>query len=97
MLVITDGYGTSIHALRDRAQIQPGETLLVLGAAGGVGVTAIELGKLWGAHVIAAASSDEKLELCTKLGADQVPIYTLYRESIFVRIHPSICPWFLVY
>ena len=84
------------HA-QGRAQIQPGDTLLVLGAAGGVGVTAIEFGKLWGAHVIAAASSDEKLELCTKLGADQVFIYTLLGNLYVVRIHPSIYPWFLVY
>ena len=55
--------------------MQAGETLLVLGAAGGVGVTAIELGKLMGAKVIAAASSDEKLELCKQLGADEVINY----------------------
>ncbi|GAB3285780.1 NADPH:quinone oxidoreductase family protein [Parahaliea aestuarii] len=69
-------YFTSYHALVQRANIQPGETLLVLGAAGGVGVTAIELGKLLGAKVIAAASSDEKLELCKKLGADEVINYS---------------------
>tara|TARA_R110002110_G_scaffold415745_1_gene654741 strand:+ start:51951 stop:52928 length:978 start_codon:yes stop_codon:yes gene_type:complete len=69
-------YFTSYHALKQRANIQPGETLLVLGAAGGVGTTAIELGKLFGAKVIAAASTDEKLELCKKLGADEVINYS---------------------
>jgi len=63
-------YGTSHHALKQRARLQPGETLLVLGAAGGVGLTAVELGKLMGATVIAAASTDEKLALCTEYGAD---------------------------
>jgi NADPH2:quinone reductase len=63
-------YGTSYHALKDRAQLQPGETLLVLGAAGGVGLAAVELGKLMGARVIAAASSEEKLALCRTKGAD---------------------------
>jgi NADPH2:quinone reductase len=69
-------YFTSYYALKQRANIRPGETLLVLGAAGGVGTTAIELGKLMGAKVIAAASSDEKLELCKKLGADEVINYS---------------------
>ncbi|RLA57439.1 MAG: NADPH:quinone oxidoreductase family protein [Gammaproteobacteria bacterium] len=68
-------YFTSYYALKQRANIQPGETLLVLGAAGGVGTTAIELGKLMGARVIAAASSAEKLELCKQLGADEVINY----------------------
>ena len=63
-------YGTSYHALKDRANLQPGETLLVLGAAGGVGLAAVELGKLMGAKVIAAASSAEKLVLCQEKGAD---------------------------
>ncbi|TFV95843.1 NADPH:quinone oxidoreductase family protein [Algoriphagus kandeliae] len=63
-------YGTSYHALMDRANLQPGETLLVLGAAGGVGLAAVELGKLMGAKVIAAASSSEKLELCLEKGAE---------------------------
>ena len=62
-------YGTSHHALK------PGETLLVLGAAGGVGLTAVELGKVMGAKVIAAASSDEKLALCREMGADEVINY----------------------
>ena len=69
------GYGTSFHALNDRAKLQKGETLLVLGASGGVGLAAVELGKLMGAHVIAAASSDEKLELCRHYGADETINY----------------------
>lgn len=69
-------YFTSYYALKQRANLQAGETLLVLGAAGGVGTTAVELGKLMGAKVIAAASSDEKLELCKKLGADEVINYS---------------------
>ena len=69
-------YFTSYHALKQRANIQPGETLLVLGAAGGVGTTAIELGKMMGAKVIAAASSDEKLALCKQLGADELINYS---------------------
>ena len=68
-------YGTSIHALKDRAQIQPGETLLVLGAAGGVGLSAIEIGKILGARVIAAASSQEKLDVCREHGADDLINY----------------------
>ncbi|MGH9057741.1 MAG: NADPH:quinone oxidoreductase family protein, partial [Acidimicrobiales bacterium] len=69
-------YGTSHHALRDRAALQPGETLLVLGAAGGVGLSAVELGRLMGARVIAAASSDHRLALCLQRGADDVINYT---------------------
>jgi NADPH2:quinone reductase len=69
------GYGTSFHALKDRAKLQKRETLLVLGASGGVGLAAVELGKLMGAHVIAAASSDEKLELCRQNGADETINY----------------------
>lgn len=68
-------YGTSYHALKDRARLQPGEKLLVLGAAGGVGLAAVELGKAMGATVIAAASSDEKLEVCREHGADAVLNY----------------------
>jgi NADPH:quinone reductase len=64
-------YGTSHHALKDRAQLAPKETLLVLGAAGGVGLAAIEIGKAMGARVIAAASSDEKLQVCREHGADE--------------------------
>ncbi len=69
-------YFTSYYALKQRANLQPGETMLVLGAAGGVGTTAIELGKLMGAKVIAAASSEEKLALCKQLGADEVINYS---------------------
>src|SRR5262245_17278492 len=72
-LVLT--YGTSIHALKDRARIKPGETMLVLGAAGGVGRSAVELGKAFGAHVIAAASSQEKVDLAKKHGADAGVVY----------------------
>jgi NADPH2:quinone reductase len=68
-------YFTSYHALRQRAQLQPGETLLVLGAGGGVGTTAVELGKLMGARVIAAASTPEKLEVARSLGADHLINY----------------------
>ena len=68
-------YGTSYHALKDRAQLQPGETLLVLGAGGGVGLTAVELGKRMGARVIAAASSADKLALARSQGADEVINY----------------------
>lgn len=77
-------YFTSYHALVQRAAIQPGETLLVLGAAGGVGSTAVELGKALGAKVIAAASSDEKLELCKQLGADEVINYAT--EDLKARV-----------
>ena len=69
-------YGTSHHALKDRAAIQPGETLLILGAAGGVGVAAIELGKAAGAKVIAAVSSKEKAQFCQYFGADETLIYS---------------------
>jgi NADPH2:quinone reductase len=69
-------YGTSYHALKDRAQLKPGETLLVLGAAGGVGLAAVEIGKVMGAHVIAAASNDEKLEVSKQHGADELINYT---------------------
>ena len=69
-------YGTSHHALKERAQLRAGETLLVLGAAGGVGLTAVELGKVMGARVIACASSDEKLALCKAYGADELINYS---------------------
>ena len=68
-------YGTSYHALKDRAEIKAGETLLVLGAAGGVGLAAIQLGKAMGARVIAAASSDVKLKVCRDNGADELINY----------------------
>lgn len=70
-------YGTAYHALKDRAQLEAGETLLVLGAAGGVGLAAVELGKLMGARVIAAASSAEKLEACKEKGATFVINYSM--------------------
>ena len=68
-------YGTSYHALKDRARIQAGETLLVLGASGGVGIAAVQLGKAMGARVIAAASSDAKLAVCRQNGADELVNY----------------------
>lgn len=68
-------YGTSYHALKDRAAIRQGETLLILGAAGGVGSAAIELGKAMGARVIAAVSSPDKAEFCRKIGADETFVY----------------------
>jgi NADPH2:quinone reductase len=64
-------FGTAYHALKDRAAIKPGETLLVLGASGGVGLAAVALGKVMGARVIAAASTTEKLEICKKYGAGE--------------------------
>ena len=69
-------YGTSYHALKDRANLQKGETILILGASGGVGLTALELAKLMGAKVIAAVSTKEKLELCEQFGADEVINYS---------------------
>lgn len=77
-------YGTSYHALKDRAELKAGETLLVLGAAGGVGLAAVNLGKIMGAKVIAAASSDEKLALCKEYGADGLINYSKedLRESL---------------
>lgn len=69
-------YGTSLYALKDRANLQPGEKMLVLGAAGGVGLSAIEIGKAMGAYVVAAASSDEKLAVCQEYGADAVINYS---------------------
>ncbi|GAB3329867.1 NADPH:quinone oxidoreductase family protein [Larkinella ripae] len=77
-------YGTSYHALKDRGNLQAGETLLVLGAAGGVGLAAVELGRLMGATVIAAASTDEKLELCRQTGARHTINYSL--EDLRERI-----------
>ncbi len=68
-------YGTSYYALKDRAKLQPGETLLVLGAAGGVGAAAVELGKAMGARVVAAASTNDKVEFALELGADNGLIY----------------------
>lgn len=69
-------YATSYHALVDRAQLKAGETVLVLGAAGGVGTSAIQIAKACGARVIAAASTDEKCALCASIGADATINYT---------------------
>ncbi len=69
-------YGTSYHGLKQRAELKAGETVLVLGAAGGVGLATVELAKAMGATVIAAASTDEKLAVCTTAGADHVINYT---------------------
>jgi len=81
---VTLTYGTSHHAVVDRAALQPGETMLVLGAAGGVGLAAIEIGKALGARVIAAASSEEKLAVCREHGADVTIDYSTQdlREAI---------------
>ena len=81
-------YATSHHALIDRAQLKAGETVLVLGAAGGVGTAAIQIAKAAGARVIAAASTDEKCELCRSIGADATinytrhPVPNAFREAI---------------
>ena len=78
-LVVASGmlitYGTSYHALKDRAALKLGETLLVLGAAGGVGLAAVELGKAYGAKVVAAVSSEEKAAVAREHGADEVVVY----------------------
>jgi len=68
-------YGTSHHALKDRAKLQAGETLLVLGAAGGVGLAAVELGKAAGGRVVAAVSSEEKAAMARAHGADETVVY----------------------
>ena len=68
-------YGTSLHGLQTCARLQPNETVLVLGAAGGVGIAAIEIAKAMGARVIAAASTQEKLDLCKRVGADELINY----------------------
>ena len=72
-LILT--YATSIHALLDRGRLEAGQTLLVLGAAGGVGLAAVELGKAYGARVVAAVSSEEKAEAARNAGADEVLVY----------------------
>jgi NADPH2:quinone reductase len=77
-------YGTSDHALADRAALKAGETLLVLGAAGGVGLAAIEIGKALGARVVACASSEEKLAVCREHGADETINYE--REELRERV-----------
>ena len=77
-------FGTSYHALKDRAQLKEGETVLVLGASGGVGLAAVQLAKVMGAKVIAAASTEAKLAVCSQYGADAVVNYTddNWREQI---------------
>jgi NADPH2:quinone reductase len=77
-------YGTTLYALTDRAALKQGETLLVLGAAGGVGTAAIQLGKLLGARVIAAASTDDKVAFCREQGADEGICYA--REDLKERV-----------
>lgn len=77
-------FGTAMHALIDRAHLAPGDTLLVLGASGGVGLAAVMIGKALGARVIAAASTDDKLALCRAHGADDVINYTT--ESLRDRL-----------
>jgi NADPH2:quinone reductase len=77
-------YGTSDHALRDRGGLRAGETLLVLGAAGGVGLAAVEIGKALGARVIACASSEDKLRVCREHGADAAIDYA--RQDLRERI-----------
>jgi NADPH2:quinone reductase len=72
---LTVTYGTTLYALRERAQLKPGESLVVLGASGGTGLAAIELGKMMGARVIACASSDEKLAFARTHGADETVNY----------------------
>jgi NADPH2:quinone reductase len=77
-------YGTSYHALKDRANLQGGETTLVLGASGGAGLTAVEIARVMGAHVIASASSAEKLQLCQKHGAHDLINYS--KEDLRSRL-----------
>ena len=77
-------YGTSYFGVKHRGQIQPGEVLLVLGASGGVGLAAVQLGKVFGAEVIAAAGSDEKLAVCKAQGADHLVNYK--NEDIIERV-----------
>jgi NADPH2:quinone reductase len=78
--VLTIAYGTSYHALKQKADLQKGETIAVLGAAGGVGLATVELAKVMGARVIACASTDEKLDICKAAGADEVLNYS--RENL---------------
>ncbi len=74
-------YGTSHHALKDRAELKTGESVLILGAAGGVGIAAVELAKAAGARVIAAVSSEEKAQFCRDAGADETLIYSRDMDS----------------
>jgi NADPH2:quinone reductase len=81
---LTVTYGTTLYALRERAQLQPGETLVALGASGGTGLATIELGKMMGARIIACASSDEKLAFARGHGADDTVNYAVedLREAL---------------
>jgi NADPH2:quinone reductase len=79
------GHTTAYHALRTRAEMQPGQSLLVVGAAGGVGLAAVEVGKMLGARVIAAASTERKLALARRIGADETVNYTDGRIEGAVR------------
>ena len=78
------GHGTAYHGLFDRGKVQPGEVLLVHGAGGGVGLAAVEIGKILGATVIAAASSEEKLEVAKSRGADHLVLYSRepFRDAV---------------
>lgn len=76
------GYGTSHYALKQRGQLEPGETLCVLGAAGATGIAAIQIGKAMGARVIGVASSEEKREIAARAGADTVLGYDNLREAL---------------
>src|SRR4249919_2582585 len=78
------GHGTAYHALIDRGKLQPGEVLLVHGAGGGVGLAAVEMGKMLGATVIAAASSEEKLAVAQARGADHLVLYSRepFRDAV---------------
>jgi len=82
--------GTSLHALKQRGKLQKGEKLLVLGASGGVGLAAVQIGKLMGAHVIAAASTDEKLAVCRASGADELINYETTDLRAYIKEqHPK--------
>jgi NADPH2:quinone reductase len=81
---VLSAHGTTLYALRDRAKLRDGETLLVLGAAGGLGLAAVQIGKRMGARVIAAASTPEKLATCLAHGADLTVNYT--REDLKARV-----------
>ncbi|GLZ42873.1 NADPH:quinone oxidoreductase [Actinokineospora sp. NBRC 105648] len=83
-------YGTSYHGLVDRARLEPGESLLVLGAAGGVGLTAVQIGAALGAKVTAAASSPEKLRLCADHGAHELIDYDRIREGVYDVVYDPV-------
>lgn len=79
--------GTSLHALKQRGKLQKGEKLLVMGASGGVGLAAVQIGRLMGAHVIAAASTEEKLRICKKSGADELINYETNDLRAYIKEH----------